>query len=248
VHDGVTIPSIIGRLLEELSWTGRQIISYRGGGRGFENVLSTEVLQALHFLPRSTFLAGVVKAFHDGSPATRAAFEAEAEEADFLVLPGGGMYLQTENMPKVEVQPDAIITTPTVYCLVEAKRIRSSSFQPRQLAREFVMAQQFAGERRPMLALLLSAPPPVRVKGRGRLSIRDAIMTALPDIFYPGSDLTTWKARIDETVTWLTWAELAEQITVAQQKFTSADPSVDAAINRIAASLLKSIEWHDAVV
>ena len=245
----MTIPSIIGRLLEELSWTGKQIISYRGGGRGFENVLSTEVLQALHFLPRSTFLTAVVRAFHDGSPATRAAFEAEAEEADFLVLPGGGMYLQTENMPKVEVQPDALITTPSVYCLVEAKRIRSSSFQPRQLAREFVMAQQFAGERRPMLAPLLSAPPPVRVQGRGRLSIRDAIVTALPQIFCPGSDLTTWKARIDETVAWLTWAELAEQMRLAQQKFTSADPSVDAGgINRITGSLLKSIEWHDEVV
>ena len=90
------------------------------------------------------------------------------------------MYLRTENMPRVEVQPDAIITTPSVYCLVEAKRIRSSSFQPRQLAREFVMAQQFAGERRPILALLLSAPPPVRVQGRGRLSIRDAIVSNQP--------------------------------------------------------------------
>src|SRR5438094_10643398 len=96
----VKIPSIIGRLLEELSWTGKQITSYRGGGRGFENVLSTEVLQALHFLPRSTFLAAVVRAFHDGSPATRAAFGAEAEEAEFLVLPGGGMDLGTENMPR----------------------------------------------------------------------------------------------------------------------------------------------------
>src|SRR5439155_26007635 len=88
----------------------------------------------------------------------------------------------------------------------------------------------------------------VRVQGRGRLSVRDAIVTALPEIFYPGSDLTTWKARIDGTVAWLTWAELAEQIRRAQREFTSADPSVDAAINRITGSLLTSIEWHDEVV
>jgi len=43
-------------------------------------------------------------------------FDAEAKQADFLVLPGGGMYLQTENIPKVEVQPDATITTQSVYC------------------------------------------------------------------------------------------------------------------------------------
>jgi hypothetical protein len=29
-------------MLEEISWSGRQIVSYRGGGRGFENALSTE--------------------------------------------------------------------------------------------------------------------------------------------------------------------------------------------------------------
>jgi hypothetical protein len=243
----MTIPSIIGRLLEELSWTGKQIVSYRGGGRGFENVLSTEVLQALYFLPRSAFLARVVRAFRGGSPATHTEFQAEAEQADFVVLPGGGMYLHGDNIPKVEVQPDAIITTPSVYCLVEAKRIRSSSFQRRQLAREFLMAHQFAAKRRPMLALLLSSPPPVRVQGRGRLSIRDAIATALPEVFSPGSDLTTWESRIEETVVWLTWAELAEQIRLAQASFTSGNPSVDAAIERITSSLLKSIQWHDEV-
>ncbi len=131
------IPSIIGRLLEELSWTGSLITKYRGGGRGFENVLSTEVLQALDFLPRTAFLGSV--ALHDGAAASRQALRDEAEQADFLVLPGE-MWLQAEDIPKVQIQPDAIISTPHVYCLVEAKRIRSSSFQPRQLAREFVMA------------------------------------------------------------------------------------------------------------
>ena len=242
-----TIPSILGRLLEELSWTGKQIVSYRGGGRGFENVLSTEVLQALYFLPRLAFLGAVIRAFHEGSPATRAAFASEAEQAEFLVLPGGGMYLHADNIPKVEVQPDAVITTPNVYCLVEAKRIRSSSFQPRQLAREFLMAHQLAGNRRPMLALLLSGPPPVRVQSRGRLSIHDAIITALPEVFCTGTDFSAWESRIDETVCWLTWTELAEQIRVAQAALVFTDSTIEAAINRIIGSLLKSIEWHAAV-
>ncbi|MBE9020222.1 hypothetical protein IQ272_29640 [Chroococcidiopsidales cyanobacterium LEGE 13417] len=42
--------SVLGRLLEELSWVGSTIGSYRTGGRGLENVLTAEVFQALDFL------------------------------------------------------------------------------------------------------------------------------------------------------------------------------------------------------
>ena len=52
--------SVIGRLLEELSWVGHTIKSYREGGRGFENVLTAEVFQALDFLPRSNFLGKII--------------------------------------------------------------------------------------------------------------------------------------------------------------------------------------------
>ncbi len=239
-----TIPSIIGRLLEELSWTGRLITKYRGGGRGFENVLSTEVLQALDFLPRAAFLGSVVGALHDGAAASRQALRNEAEEADFLVLPGE-MYLQAVDIPKVEIQPDAIITTSHVYCLVETKRIRSSSFQPRQLAREFVMAQRLAAGRHPLLLLLLSSPPPVRVQGRGKLSIRDAILCALPEVFSAGSDTSGLESLIEDTVCWLTWAEVAAQIEAAKQAFASGGSSVDAAVTRLADSVLKSVRWHD---
>jgi len=237
------IPSIIGRLLEELSWTGRLITKYRGGGRGFENVLSAEVLQALDFLPRAAFLGSVVEALHDGAATARQMLKDEAEKAEFLVLPGE-MYLQAEDIPKVEIQPDAIITTPNVYCLVEAKRIRSSSFQPRQLAREFVMARRHADGRHPLLLLLLSSPPPVRVQGRRKLSIRDAILTALPEVFHVGRDISALESLIEETVCWLTWAELAEQIQVAKRSFGSGAPSVDAAVIRLADSVMKSVRWH----
>jgi hypothetical protein len=48
--------SALGRFLEELSWCGVTIRNYRDGGRGYENVLTTEVLQGLDLLPRSPFL------------------------------------------------------------------------------------------------------------------------------------------------------------------------------------------------
>lgn len=51
--------TVLGRLLEELSWDGNTIKAYRYGGRGFENVLTAEVFQALYFLPRQAFLGAL---------------------------------------------------------------------------------------------------------------------------------------------------------------------------------------------
>jgi hypothetical protein len=59
--------SVLGRLLEELSWEGSSIRRYRHGGRGYDNVLTAEVLLALDFLPRQAFLGAVLRVAH-GSP------------------------------------------------------------------------------------------------------------------------------------------------------------------------------------
>ena len=53
--------SVLGRLLEELSWVGKTIKNYREGGRGYENVLTAEVFQSLDFLPRKHFFGEIVK-------------------------------------------------------------------------------------------------------------------------------------------------------------------------------------------
>ena len=79
------------------------------------------------------------------------------------------------------------------------------------------------------------------------LEFRDAIVTALPDVFSAGADFGGWESRIEETVCWITWAGSAEQIRSAQAAFTSGNPSLDAAIRRIAGSLLQSIKWRDEV-
>ena len=47
-NDGGINTSIIGRLLEEISWEGKRVVHlYRGGGRGKENVLTAEVMISL---------------------------------------------------------------------------------------------------------------------------------------------------------------------------------------------------------
>jgi hypothetical protein len=78
--------SVVGRLLEELSWVGATIRNYRNGGRGYENVLTAEALQALDFLPRGAFLGAVLDVAH-GADTARAKLISEIEEAKFTLLP-----------------------------------------------------------------------------------------------------------------------------------------------------------------
>jgi len=127
-------PSAIGRLLEEISWEGNAR-KYRGGGIGKENVLTTEVFSALDFLPRAAFL-GAVLATASGASRARAALIDQIEAATVEVLSGDTRPSLPNGKPATwTIQPDGLITTPTALCFIEAKRLRSASFQPRQIAR-----------------------------------------------------------------------------------------------------------------
>ena len=104
--------SFVGRLLEEVSWQGIQVKGYRGGGLGLENVLTIEVFQALDFLPRTSFFGEVISSAH-GSPRICSLLREEAETAEFLPLPGD-VWLEAENIRRVNVQPDLIVRTESV--------------------------------------------------------------------------------------------------------------------------------------
>jgi hypothetical protein len=151
------------------------IRAYRDGGRGFENVLTAEVLTALDFLPREAFLRAVVRAAH-GADAARMMFLAEVEQAEVILLPEE-MKLRPSGptyQAQLVVQPDDIMMSTGCYVLPEAKRIRRSSFQAEQIAREYVALMAAAEGKSPLLSLILGSPPPVTVKGHGRLSVEDA--------------------------------------------------------------------------
>jgi hypothetical protein len=165
-----------GRLLEELSWEGNAR-KYREGGRGLENVLITEVFAALDLLPRDAFLGSVLRRAHGGDQA-RIVAAAGVEEARVDVLPGGpDLYPGGPN-----IQPDAILEMPEAMVLVEAKRIRAGAFQPEQLAREYLcLLRDFSRPTR-LLLLILPVPPPIVVRGHGRLSINNAILSRLPAV------------------------------------------------------------------
>ena len=144
--------SALGRLLEEISWEGARVRGYRQGGRGLENVLTTEVFMLLDFLPRDRFFAPIIRAA-SGAEATLDRIASEADSANIQLLPG-----DVTLMPAgINVQPDATITTTTCSVLVEAKRIKASAFQPEQLAREYLALLQEVTKRTPLLLLVLGS-------------------------------------------------------------------------------------------
>lgn len=229
--------SFIGRLLEEISWEGTHVRGYREGGRGRENVLTTQVWQVLHYLPREAFLGEVLRR---SSPiAKEASLDLDAEQAHISVFPeevtivGGAI-----------VQPDAHISTEDTYILVEAKRMLGGSFGPLQLPRELVAVDQIAASRRPVLLLVLGEEPPIRVKGvEGRLGLVDAVRHGLDAVCGD----TVLAERIEETipnvVRWTTWDRIAD---VAAQALGGVDDQTTegAVISRLARDLLRDIAWH----
>jgi hypothetical protein len=239
--------SVLGQLLKELSWEGRSIRNYRHGGQ--ENVLTAEVLMGLDFLPRQEFLGAVVAGAH-GSKSARLALCTEIEEAVITFLPPE-IVLNPRGPSRGKqliVQPDGVITSPSCSVLVEAKRIRRSSFQPEQLAREYMALTRDAGSRIPLLLLLLGAGPPVSIAGAGRLCIEEAITRYLPSVYGRTPDhpwtLATLLDRLPAVYAWVTWQEVNDIVTMRADRTRSDNASVAATIDRLAASITRSIRRH----
>lgn len=230
-----TNDSFIGRLLEEISWEGALVKGYREGGRGRENVLVAEVWQALHYLPREAFLGEVLKRT---SNAQGQVLRLDTESARLGLLPD-----EISISDGVGVQADVHISTDEALVLVEAKRIRSSQFQQFQLARELMAVEQAARGKRPVLLLVLSTAPPIKVSGTpGRITIDEAIRTALLQITNP-REAARLSDLIAETVYWTTWDDIAAATERGLSRIDG-DASARASITRLAHDLLRSIEWH----
>lgn len=241
--------SVLGRLLEEVSWEGRLVRRYRQRGLGYENVLTAEVLMALNFLPRQAFLGGILRAAH-GSGATLAAVADEIEAAQLTFLPdeiklrpSGPSYQE-----QVVVQPDGLLTSPRCLVIVEAKRILRSKFQTEQLAREYVALMRDAAGRTPLLLLLLGTGPFVNVDGHGRITVEDAISLHLAPVLAKteASNLEHdfLIQQIPHVVAWTTWTEISAIVAGQAHVFTSPDASVQASVRRLAESLTSSIARH----
>jgi hypothetical protein len=237
--------STVGRLLEEISW--EKASHYRNGGRGRENVLTAEFLLGMDFLPRNVFLGGLLRAAH-GADQARFALAAEAEETSLQFLPGDLRVAPARpDQRHFIVQPDAVLTSTSTVAVLEAKRIRPSSFQPEQLARLYVALKANAGERTPLL-LLLGAEPPVHLRGLGRMSIHNAIAVHIDSVLERGGYLPGMHDElmhgIDDVVCWINWHDAAATIRREAESYSTADTSATAAVRRLAEATLSAIERH----
>jgi len=234
-------------LLEEISWEGNAR-RYREGGRGFENVLTAEVFQALDFLPRGEFFGRLVASVV-GAPDAVKKLSVEAEQLAFSLLPGDISLAESPAAAsQLCVQPDGVIESPSVYCLLEAKRIKRGAFQPEQLAREYLAVVQEAGQRSPLLLLVLPGPPPVAVTGHGRLDLHNAIAKCLKPVLarceheFPAAEELL--RNVGSVVAYTTWPVVEQSIKAGLQASSFTNPSVEASVTRIANSALAAIKWH----
>lgn len=245
--------SVVGRLLATVSW--EHATWYHAGGQGRENVLTAEVFQALDLLPRTSFLGNLLLMAH-GAESTIKVLADEVEELNFTLLPDS-IYI-SEGSPRgrkrLWVQPDGLMESKSVFCLVEAKRIKTGSFQAEQLAREYLAAlrQAKARNKRPLLLLVLPKGPEVRVSARGArtrlMTIRDAIAEPLGDLlqraepeFATAEELL---AQIESVIAYATWDEIKAAVSGALRGFRSGDASIDSSVSRVAETLLAAIKWH----
>lgn len=240
---------MLGRLLQELSWVGVTIRGYRDGGRGFENVLTAEALQALDFLPRRDFLGAVLEAAR-GADRARTQLISEIEDARITLLPGNHYLTPSGNrhQSQLSVQPDGIIKSPSTFTVIEAKRIRRSTFQAEQLAREYVLALRDSEHRAPILLLIVGSPPPFTVAKHGKLAIPDAISLYLDAVLARAENhsLTTEHARalIAEVVCWITWQEISQIVQNQCDAVRSNDASIQACIDRLSMTVVEAVAWH----
>lgn len=239
---GLENSSIIGRLLDEISWEGNAK-RYRGGGRGMENVLTAEVFYPLSFLPRIAFLGEVIAGAH-GADAARGRVIAAIEDALISVLPGD---VPLAGSP-IRVQPDAVLTSASTYTLVEAKRIRPSRFQTDQLAREFLATLQQAESRTPLLLIILGSPPPVAVaKLPARVQLDEAIVQRLDHVATDGelsSSAGDLISRIPDTRAWTTWAEIRAALMENRDRFSGSPDGLAATVSRLCDASVGAIDWH----
>ncbi len=242
----------IGRLMEVLSWYGKSIRLLRGHGQGIEDVLTTEVIQALDLLPRSYFLARVLE--ECAGPAGNArTMLVDAAEALRVEAHADRYYLnpsQKTHQAAVAVDPDAVLESTEVIAFVEAKRIaKGAAFQPEQLARQYFVLTREARGRAACLLLLLGTEPPVKVRGTpGRVDPVEAIRETLPAVYHESEQHPlTLEALLDEVeghLLWTTWEMVEGVVASAIKDFSSRSKSVDASVARVARPILGCVERH----
>jgi hypothetical protein len=165
--------------------------------------------------------------------------QADIEQAVVDLLPGDLTHPDLD----IRAQPDVRIDSPAAFLLVEAKRLRRSSFQADQLAKELILAAEHARDRHPVLLLVLGAPPPIRAQGHSALSIEDAVHVGHERISARHGRQVAAPNQLD-TVAWTTWAEIGARVEAALPTYDNPDQSTYNAVARVAKTVADALQVH----
>jgi hypothetical protein len=107
---------------------------------------------------------------------------------------------------------------------------------------------QEAGERVPLLFVILGSPPPVAVdRFPQRVLLQEAITQRLEYL------ATSWEApsnpedlanRISETLAWTTWADIRHVLAANRHRASEAPEALAATITRLCDAATTAIDWH----
>ncbi|XVX20383.1 hypothetical protein ACQP1U_00460 [Actinomycetota bacterium] len=125
---------------------------------------------------------------------------------------------------------------------MEAKAIRRAAFQTEQMARSVLVAQAHAAGRRAVLLLVLGAPPPITVRGLGRMTPEEAVTSGMAAIAARRPEAGVEAAQVE--ILWVTWAEIARVVPEGLAASRDLDPSAFASLSRLANSLADAVEAH----
>jgi hypothetical protein len=105
------------------------------------------------------------------------------------------------------------VTGPSVQLLVEAKGFRKgATFIVEQLPRELLCLQEHNGDRTPLLLLVLTTHPPIRLAGSGRHEVEAGVAVGLESLCaragMTAEDYEALLASIPFCVAWITWSEI----------------------------------------
>ena len=99
-----------------------------------------------------------------------------------------------------------------------------------------------------MLLLILPGPPPLAVKGHGRLDVAEAVSLRLADVLArtdgEAGSLETLVARIPDVFAWVTWAEIRALVTAGKDGFREAPAGLGGTVERLCNAVTTAIDWH----
>ncbi|GAA2501940.1 hypothetical protein [Terrabacter carboxydivorans] len=167
------------------------------------------------------------------------AAQADIEQVTVDLLPGDLARPDLE----LRAQPDVLIDSAETFVFVEAKRLRRSSFQADQLAKELLLAAEHGQGRNPVLLLVLSAPPPIRVQGHGTLTIEEAVLLGQQLISARRGRQVGVPNALD-SVAWTTWGDIGRAVAAAAQDYNNPDESTHNAVTRIAMTVSEALRIH----